>query len=333
MSPISEIPELAAVAPSNVRSSPFFGSNRFKGLATHFINEISAITQESIPRIRSSKIAQLRALHSLKEFKKEHNLTIDPKYEISPWFTIGSLCAAGSTETALNATFFSVISDGLIDAALLAALVSLVNVLVGFFIGYILIRYSLHVERKHRMWTIPTSALASIVGVTFNFGLGSYREALQPEGTHPAFQQVIQSMLSQTLEGPPLDLKSFILVIFGLSIFFFSAYKGLKHNDPYPEYASRHLHYLEADEDLTIAEQDIRASVSDALRHFKDELRKVSDATEKASLSEEVEIPSPDQVQALLNWQSDLVSKMIAEAEHDAGKKFEEEQVIYDVKG
>lgn len=329
MSQISEVSELTAVSPSNIRSSPLFQSDHFKGLTTKFSNEVSLLVQESRPKVLAAKIAQLRALSSLKLFKKEHNLKIDPKYEISPWFTFGSLCTAGSVETALNTSFFSLTSDGLLKAAGTAAQVSAANVLIGFAIGYLLIRYSLHVERKHRLWTVPISLAAFFVGITFNISMGAYREDMMSEDTPLKFFEIymkaISSIAGRETSALSLDLQSSILILVGLAIFIFSIYKGVKHNDPYPEYASRHLRFLEADEDLILTEQAIRDQVSAAIRVFNDELSQANERALQSSQGENTSVPSADEVQEFLDWQSDRVTKMIVEGEESADVKFAKE--------
>jgi len=329
MSQISEIAELAAVPPSNVRSSALFNSDLFKGLTTKFSTQISLLVQESRPKVLSSKITQLRELNSFKLFKKEHNLTVDPKYEISPWFTFGSLCTAGSVETALNASFFSLTSDGLINAAGIAAQVSAANVLIGFAVGYLLIRYSLHVDRKHRIWTVPISLLAFFVGITFNITMGSYREGLKSADTTLKFVDsyigAIKSLAGQEASALSLDLQSSILIVIGLSIFFFSTYKGVKHNDPYPEYAGRHMRFLEADEDLILTEQSIREQLIDSIREFGEDLTQAIDSAIGAQTSDGEAVPSVDEVQGFLDWQTDRVTKMISESEDEASTKFANE--------
>jgi hypothetical protein len=279
--------------------------------------QISAIVEVFKPIISAKHMAYLRALHSLNLFKRKHSLTVDPKYEISPWFTFGSLCAVGSVETALNTSFFAVTSEGLIRAAGTAAQVSATNVLIGFGVGYLLIRYSLHVNRKHRLWTIPMSLITFISGVTFNIAMGSYREHLQSSAESQKFADlyidVIRSILDRQSPGLSLDLSSFILIVAGLTIFFFSTYKGVKHNDPYPEYASRHLRFLETDEDLALSEEAVRQQLGEAIRSFG------------AELTLDASVPSVDRVQEFLDGQSDRITKMIAETKREAGERFANE--------
>lgn len=280
----------------------------------------------------ASKITQLRELNSLKLFKQQHNLTIDPKYEISPWFTFGSLCTAGSLETALNTPFFSITSEGLVNAAGIAAQVSATNVFIGFAVGFLLIRYSLHVNRKHRIWTVPLSLLAFFVGITFNITMGSYREGLKSNDPMLNFATVyidtIKSIAGQGSNGLSLDLPSFALIIVGLAIFSFAIYKGVKHNDPYPEYANRHLRFLEADEDLILTEQAIRQQLGDTIRTFNEELTQTIELAVSSPQSRDVTVPSVDQVQGFLDWQSDRVTTMIAGSEQDATDKFANEVQI-----
>jgi hypothetical protein len=332
MSRISDMPDLATVPPSSVQNSALYSANRFGDLATNLSSSVSILIQENQPKVRSSKLSQLRALGSLKAFKKKNNLTVDPHYEISSWFTVGSLGAAGSAETALNTTFFSIASDGLVQAATLAALVSLVNVILGFGIGYLSLRYSLHIERKHRFWTIPTSLSGLFVGFIFNLGLGSYRQALTDQlntggETIQIFANKLIEVLSSPMSSLSLDLQSFILVILGLVIFGFSAYKGLRTNDPYPEYASRHLTYLEADEQLTQTEQDIRDALSKELHDFRDSLKEETAVIRNSQGAVDIDTPKPDQVQAFLDWQSDRVTKMIQASELIARNNFEQEEL------
>ena len=139
------------------------------------------------------------------------------------------------------------------------------------------------------------------------------------------FTDAIRSYFSAGSTGLSLDLQSSILIVIGLAIFFFSAYKGVKHNDPYPEYAGRHLRFLEADEDLILTEQMIRDEVSDAIRTFNEEVNETINAAVSGAQPTEVTVPSVDQVQGFLDWQSDRVSRMIAEGEKKAIDKFSDE--------
>lgn len=188
------------------------------------------------------------------EFKKANNIQHSATYKKSIWLTVGVLLMAVVVESWFNSMLFAQGSDfGLVGGIYQAAIISILNISLGFVAGLWPYRFKNHNNSK-----IAYLNLAIFIGmlgfmVMLNFLVGHYREALilDPDNAEALALQSFQAgILSFT------DVQSWFLAIIGGLACLLAIYEGYTRDDPYPGYGKLDRKYHELHDEFIDAKGD-----------------------------------------------------------------------------
>ncbi len=235
--------DVVSIKPLEVLETPELTKNR---AVVNFRLKTESLIADAKALIDLPKNLYANAQENYKIFKKTNNLYIDPQYETSSLFALGALSLMSMGESGATSFLLKNISNGLAGAIFLALSLSIANVLLGFCIGWLLVRYMRHNDRFHRVWASLLFFPITIGGVWYNLTIGIFREnaehakldsataqniALAAKQVWPAITGFFSGQQDRSLSTPSL-----VLVILGLAIFFLSMYKGIFQDHPYPEF-------------------------------------------------------------------------------------------------
>jgi len=181
-------------------------------------------------------------------FRKENDLNRLAAPERNPVLATGILFVIFVLETAANSGFFSATHPGgLLGAVFEAAGISLINLAVGFALGIMPLRY---IRLPSIFWKLSMAILAAALvalALTFNFFAAHYRDAfstIPPDSENfmrESSKAALQSLLSHKYEL--LGFQSYLMVLVGLVVVSYAAYKGLSWLDPFPGYGALYTRY------------------------------------------------------------------------------------------
>ena len=185
------------------------------GLKTHFITENN----------------------DFERFKRENGLTRSAVYKESALNTAGWLGFILIFEVFLNMSLLAEASDfGLIGGISLASVISVLNIAIGFSLGFFVWPQINHVNtRTARLWFL-FFIMALVLVVCLNLLIAHYREVLILDPANSGFlavERFINGMLNLS------DIQSIFLFLIGVGISLFAVWKGYTQNDPYPGYTAQ----------------------------------------------------------------------------------------------
>jgi capsular polysaccharide biosynthesis protein len=223
----AEISTVRLALPSDIAST---ANNIRAGLAT--------VLMEHADDIREAAGEVERRAKDLRQFKLLNDLSQEPKYNPSMTDLFGMAIFLIFSESAINAYFFGQASDaGLAGGFFTAAIISSINVAIGFLAGVWPLRQMTHVKRWRLLIAVPAFFLAVAGAATFNLIVGYYRDSLQKDPDQQLLDIVPAAMRHL---GEIQSFESLVLVILGCLIFAASGYKGYTVWDTYPGYMSKH---------------------------------------------------------------------------------------------
>jgi len=224
------------------------------------------------------------------KFKIGNRLEREPRYP-SPsmkFFLITVLIAFICGEGVLNATFFAQgITGGLLQAFVLAASLSFLNIFVGAMFGIHLIPNVNHVKPQRITVGILGIVLALTVAMTLALLIAHARDALSHDVENPTAFAL--ASLSQT-PFELADINSWIL--FGLSIVFsiLAIVDGYKLDDPYPGFGdiSRRMNKAldEYVDEMSRVRKDLEDLKEQEIKELEDDTEQIK--TRLACLSEAI---------------------------------------------
>jgi hypothetical protein len=224
-------------------------------------------------------------------FKTAHRLDRDADLPGSVFDAFSLLVFFIALDGAINAAFFMDASPyGLVGGLITAAVISLLNVGVGFFLGVLPLRYLQHRNRLHRIWAFPLFCGGVLAVILLNFGVGHYRDLISVS-KDAQIPEIWQPMVNQTFQLQ--TLQSYGLTIVGMFIAAFSATKGYSIFDKYPEFGKMYKLRETAKDDFEkkIAEiknrvnliangylAELKASYSKANKNIQEAIAKIDEA-------------------------------------------------------
>lgn len=173
----------------------------------------------------------LKARRNYVHFNYANRLTSDPQAEPGA-VTLAFLVVPLVIESLLNAVFFAEASEfGLVGGAATAVIISVVNVALGFLLGFWPARYCRHAKASHLFWALPLYGAVIGLILLFNLAVGHYRELLMADPDAASHR-----VLARLVDAPwaVQDLKSVALVLIGCVIASFAAHKGFSAFGSYP---------------------------------------------------------------------------------------------------
>lgn len=176
--------------------------------------------------------------------------------------TVGLLLFCIAAESILNGFFFQEgSSHGLLGGIGTAVGISLVNILWAFALGFGPARYVNH----RRVWARIPAFLLTIAGATLLLALhlfaAHFRDAFTQVGEVRAYQVAIETMLARPWWLS--DIKSVYLLALGALLGFIAAWKGYRHDDPYPGYGPVARRLQDARAEFEEIHQDLLGDLSD----------------------------------------------------------------------
>lgn len=203
-----------------------------------------------------------------RHFQEIHGLQRDAVEHQAGFDVFGVMVLVVVLDGALNAFFFKDTNvRGLVGGFLLAAIISLCNVALGYVGGLWPWRYFNHRTRLHLVWVVPLLCIFIGAIVLFNLAVAHYRELLT-ENPDVQAGHVIAALWSSPFGI--VALQSWMLAGVGVAIALYSWYKGYNTFDPYPRYGkiSREYHVALKAYDDAVAQ--LRAKVDAAAKDYLD---------------------------------------------------------------
>ena len=225
--------------------------------------------QEARGDLARLRLSYVEARDELGAFRVKHGLSRPARNPSHRWTTIGLLVVMIAIESVMNGLFFAKGSErGLIGGVGTAFGISLVNVLVCFFLGLGPARFI-----NWRGWFVRTLGVAitltGLGAILFvHLFAGHLRDATAATSEAKAYGIAAAQIFTQPWRLA--DITSWYL--FGLGALFglLSFWKGYRHDDPYPHYG-----------EIYRRERDASDRYNDEHRDFFEELEEVRDDTIK----------------------------------------------------
>lgn len=204
-------------------------------MENEFDKRVDAEFSPVLKEIEGLRKSYHQADDDLESFKTQHSIRRAPDYPASHWGTWGALVIALIIESGLNGVFFAEGSDsGLVGGVGLALIISAINIVSGFLLGWWVLRYKNHiVDRMRGLMLTIFVVMSSAIILVFNPLVAHYRGALEVNPDDAA-----QSAINSFSEGmfSIADVNSWLLLIVGVIFFCLAIYKGYKFDDEYPGY-------------------------------------------------------------------------------------------------
>lgn len=232
----------------------------------------------------------------LRHFRSLHSLRREAFLPKNVFLILGIFLACILIETIANGIIFRDVQDGLDAGLLLAGGLSLANVAMGFGLGFICLRtFHRKAEPEHQVILGVKKAAAGIgavaligLGLFLNFYIAHFREIASAfEGDGVPYLAPMEVLSDPFALNEPM---AFLLLLIGLGIFFYAAYKGYSSvSDPVPDYTKTTLKQMDALDSRNDLIGDLRADIRDTYAAKRDELesRKAMEAR-KAKAAQEV---------------------------------------------
>jgi hypothetical protein len=196
---------------------------------------------------KKSQVVEAEAAYT--NYRRNHRIERLAEVEKNPVLAMGILLLIFITETAANSGFFSATHPGgILGAVFEAAGISIINLATGFLLGIIALRY---VRLPSWLWRVSMTLLTLLLvglAVVFNLFAAHYRDAfalIPPDAedfTLKASQAALKNL--EVNQYVLVGFQSYLMVLVGLLVVVYSAYKGLSWLDAYPGYGAvynRHL--------------------------------------------------------------------------------------------
>ncbi|MEA3512594.1 MAG: hypothetical protein U9R37_03235 [Campylobacterota bacterium] len=276
-----------------------------KHLHKKYENDMSHFMDQKKDEYINFKNELLDAKRDLERFKTKNDLDRDEISSKSPILNIAIILVVVLVESLLNAVFFATGSElGLLGGLGQALVVSLVNLILAYFTVIIWnkrLLVSLHLIVKGLLILLNISLLFLVF--IFHLVVGHYRDALNinPE---EAYVISIQNFINTPflLSG----FESWLLVFFGMLLFFILVIDIYKYKDPYPGFSVVTNRYKDIYEEL----ESMRLEILEDMKIKEEEIE-----SELKILIQEVIIVY-DEVQAIPNFKTRLNSKYTEHISH-----------------
>ena len=219
------------------------------------------------------------AYNDLLAFRDEHGLRREPSFRPDMQAALLVLSSAVLVESLINTGFFAEGSTaGYLGGFLNAALIGILNILLGYYSGIILKNlYHQAVWRK-----IMACAYGTLYGIGllgFHLTVGHYRTLLV--GEHP---ELASQAITPMLQNPfgISDMWSWMLVILGMVFAISALVTGIKVRDRYPGYGEHYLAWDDACERIKTIKDEFRNTVAELVETKKVMLEQMFDRGREA---------------------------------------------------
>ena len=215
-------------------------------------------------------------------FRQWHRLSRAPRQPGSRAFTWVLMASVVLVEGLVNAWFFAGGSDrGLLGGAMLAAIFSAVNVLVGVMNGWFPLRWANHRNVAIKLLGIAVFPAVLSASVLLNAFIAHYRDTAQASPD----VDVLRVALSGLLRDPVglLNVESWLLFAMGTAFALVAVAKGFSLDDPYPGYGAHDRRRAAATELYEDARRDLLEQASQVQDEFMGQHRETIESLRGSS--------------------------------------------------
>jgi hypothetical protein len=222
----------------------------------------------------------LRANRNLRFFRRQNGLLRDAYYEESVVKVAGIIMAMFVLESVINGSLFAqVVSTGLIGGAVLAGMISAINILSGIGAGVWGWRHITHRKTPLRILGVFVTLLCHSIAVFWNLFVAHFREVAEEFSARDTLEFDVSQIKDATIGHIHAhglfgveSLQSWALLLLGLFIHFISAKEGWDDfADRYPDYKKYDLRAKTAHRTFEAALVDLRDDVREAIEEVEEE--------------------------------------------------------------
>jgi hypothetical protein len=230
-----------------------------KNAAEKVVADFKVRAGSGLDFLETLKTELQEAKRDLNHFQQEHNRKRSASTKSAIWIGISIFIMAilFAGETYFNGTMLGQgMLTGLSAGMAYAGGFSLINILLGGLVGEFGFR-QINCERSSKAllgWLAIVAWLAIIV--TFNLGVGHYRDALTGDDWEAARELAMQTMRSNAFVL--VTLESYVLWGFGCLISLIAAIDIYKMDDPYPGYGKVTRQFKKTVQEFLNAKDDIQ---------------------------------------------------------------------------
>lgn len=208
--------------------------------------EVDRSLNESLPRLKQLKHDELYAVKVLRRFRYDNKLRHEAHYPHSLHLTFATVFALWAVESLINGALLArVLENGLVGGAVLAGMISAVNILLGLAAGMVGWRYLGHIDPIKKIFGAVVALVLHSAAIAFNLLVAHFREAAELLLADGNFAFEPGQLREATLNHIAINgifglasLESLALLALGLAIHFYAAKKGWDDfYDRYPDYA------------------------------------------------------------------------------------------------
>ncbi len=260
----------------SLMSSQFLESENFniKKLSNIYKDVLDRKASDFKQNLGGSLSKYIRNNRHLARFQVLNNLNRDADYPKSKWLFWGIFFIVLVAEAIANSYFYAQGSDlGFLGGILQASLVALANVVLSFFIGFVVLRYLNHVNKIKKFM--------AFIGLILSFGLlfflhlvtAHYRELLIKSPDN-ATSQVLKDTFNQPFNIN--DFESLILIIIGFGISILVIWKSYRFDDPYPGYGKVWRKWEKTQEAKNKDIKKFRDEIGEVSNGFQEDVEKLN---------------------------------------------------------
>jgi len=196
--------------------------------------ELQRIKIRNEERLRQLYLDYDEKLRDLRYFQKQNGIFRAPNYSTvtDKTISVALMLILIFVESGINAAFFTEVGGaGLVLGFVIAAGVSIVNVIIPFFCGFFALRNVRSHSHAVRVFSMVAILITAVIIFWFNVGVANYRESGQEQNIPDLANRIVENPFG--LEQPQSYLLFFVGVMVALAAFV----KGYYFDDAIPGYA------------------------------------------------------------------------------------------------
>lgn len=235
---------------NRINSMKPLGQRKFSNIATAASAKFTMQTFQQKNTLDNARLEIVRSDNELKKFKERNGLDISASYPPSRFLYFAIAFFLVVFETALSGQFFAKGNEfGLVGGYMTALAPSLLNVLIGYFLGEFGFRLAINKSISKKIGGIALCILLPLAILFLNLLVTHYRSAVSIMADNAA------AVALESFFNSPFSLKdteSWLLFLFGTLFATIAAVDFWKMDDPYAGYGKidrNHKEKIEAYED------------------------------------------------------------------------------------
>jgi len=135
---------------------------------------------DHLPQLKQLKHDELYAVKTLRRFRYDNKLRRDAHYPASLDMTWATIFAMWAVESLINGALLArVLENGLVGGAVLAGMISAVNILLGLAAGMVGWRNVEHISPMRKGFGVAVAMLLHLLAIAFNILVAHFREAAE----------------------------------------------------------------------------------------------------------------------------------------------------------